>query len=291
MASLEKQKIKRVYVPAGRLAESKAESRDCSWASGSKVLKAPGGGSHRLRVSPGPWLRSLTSLGLSPWFWHAQPHPGHPFGAAAPRNQCMLYFSLLLIPGPVSGPSWALAGGLNRKKRNDTRFREGLWVLCSEAHLRLEGSPSPPGWMYMRIALARRLLSPCRFCKEHRLVTGHPALRSLQKRRKETGQNAKRCARCPLHTGCAESPGQRRVWSARPGTESGREYTAAFQRGRLHCVRAARKPRGSLGRPRSRAQWPPASAQLPNSGTLAKGRRAGSSGEVGRTIAARGGEE
>lgn len=117
MASLEKQRVKRVCVPAGRLVESKAESRDCSWASGSKVLKAPGGGSHRLRVSPDPWLRSLTSLGMPPWFWHAQPHPGHPFGAATPRNQCVLCFSLLVIPGPVSGPSWALAGGLNRKKK------------------------------------------------------------------------------------------------------------------------------------------------------------------------------
>lgn len=227
-----------MHVPARRLAERKAESRDCSWASGSKVLKATGGESHRLRVSPGPWLRSLTSLGMSPWFWHAQPRPGHPFGAAAPRNQCALCFSLLLTPGPVFGPSWALAGGLNRKKRNDMRFWEGLWVLCSEAHLRLEGSPSPPGWMYMRIALARRLLSPCRFCKEPRLVTGHPALHSLQKRRKETRHNAKRCARCPLHTGCAESPGQKRVWSACPGAEPGREYPAASQRGRLHCVRA-----------------------------------------------------
>lgn len=149
------------------------------------------------------------------------------------------------------------------------RFREGLWVLCSEPHLRLEGSPSPPGWMYMRIALARRLLSPCRFCKEPRLVTGHPALHSLQKRRKETGQNAKRCARCPLHTGCAESPGQRRVWSARPGAEPGREYTAASQR----IVSA--QPRGCRGLRRAARVFggvpdhTPSDPQLaPNSPTL-----------------------
>lgn len=151
------------------------------------------------------------------------------------------------------------------------RFWEGLWVLCSEAHLRLEGSPSPPGWMYMRIALARRLLSPCRFCKEPRLVTGHPALHSLQKRRKETRHNAKRCARCPLHTGCAESPGQRRVWSARPGAEPGREYPAASQRGRLHCVRAvpglsraAESRTGLWGRPHHTPSGP---QRAPNSPT------------------------
>lgn len=49
----------------------------------------------------------------------------------------------------------------------------------------------------MRIGLARRLWYPRRFCKEPRLVTGHPALHSLQKRRKETRQPSERCARSP----------------------------------------------------------------------------------------------
>lgn len=56
-------------------------------------------------------------------------------------------------------------------------------------------------------------------------------------------------------------------------------------------LRTCREPREFLGVSPIACPAAPASAQLPNSGTLAKLQRAGSSGEAGRTIGAHGGVE
>lgn len=95
-----------------------------------------GGGSHRLHVSPGQQLRSQTSLDKSPLVLLCTaelsvlcPHPLNP------RHQCEFCFSLLLTPGPVSGPPWALAWWFEFERGKDTRFRERALGTVSRSTL------------------------------------------------------------------------------------------------------------------------------------------------------------
>lgn len=185
-------------VPAGKLAESKAERKqELFLGIWEQAVKSA------WRRIPQASCESRSAAQKSDFFGHV----AMAFTALsrAPSGRCCSPqepVRALLFLTPYSWPSvWPIVSArwwFEWEKRNDTRFREGFWALCPEAHLGLESGPSPPGWMCMRIDLSRRLSSPRWFCKEPRLVTGHSALHSLQKRRKETRQPAERCARCPL---------------------------------------------------------------------------------------------
>lgn len=91
-----------------------------------------GGGSHRLHVSP----EARVLWTSPPWFCYAQPNfqfcAPHPLN---PRHQCEFCFSLLLTPGPVSGPPWALAWWFEFERGKDTRFRERALGTVSRSTL------------------------------------------------------------------------------------------------------------------------------------------------------------